>query len=86
MRTGRSKAYIDRGELVPDVLTVQMVLDRISQPDCANGVLLDGFPRTIAQAQSLDKGLQGVGKQIDLAAKALDRIKRRKDMDVKPEA
>jgi adenylate kinase len=64
----QAKAYIDRGELVPDALTVQMVLDRISQPDCANGVLLDGFPRTITQAQSLDKGLQGIGKQIDLAA------------------
>jgi len=64
----QAKAYIDRGELVPDALTVQMVLDRISQPDCANGVLLDGFPRTITQAQALDKGLQGIGKHIDLAA------------------
>ena len=54
----QAKAYIDRGELVPDTLTVEMVLDRISQPDCANGVLLDGFPRTIAQALFLDRGLQ----------------------------
>ncbi len=61
------KAYLDRGELVPDDLTVAMVLGRLAEPDCAQGVLLDGFPRTIAQAQALDKGLQGVGKQIDLA-------------------
>ena len=61
------KAYLDRGELVPDDLTVAMVLGRLAEPDCAQGVLLDGFPRTIAQAQALDKGLQAVGKQIDLA-------------------
>lgn len=63
----KAKVYLDRGELVPDDLTVAMVLDRIKEPDCEQGVLLDGFPRTIAQAQSLDKGLQQVGKQIDLA-------------------
>ena len=63
----KAKAYLDRGELVPDVLTVAMVLGRLAEPDCAQGVLLDGFPRTVAQAQALDKGLQGVGKQIDLA-------------------
>ena len=61
------KAYLDRGELVPDDLTVAMVLNRIEEPDCARGVLLDGFPRTVAQAQALDQGLQRVGKQIDLA-------------------
>jgi len=63
----KAKVYLDRGELVPDDLTVAMVLDRIKEPDCAQGILLDGFPRTIAQAQSLDKGLQQVGRQIDLA-------------------
>ena len=63
----KAKVYLDRGELVPDDLTVAMVLDRIKEPDCAQGVLLDGFPRTIAQAQALDKGLQQVEKQIDLA-------------------
>src|SRR2546427_7959449 len=63
----KAKAYLDRGELVPDDLTVAMVLGRLAEPDCAQGVLLDGFPRTVAQAQALDKGLQGVGKQIDLA-------------------
>lgn len=61
------KAYLDRGELVPDELTVAMVLSRIQEPDCAQGVLLDGFPRTIAQAVALDKGLEALGKQIDLA-------------------
>jgi adenylate kinase len=61
------KVYLDRGELVPDDLTVTMVLGRIQEPDCAGGVLLDGFPRTIAQAQELDKGLEATGKRIDLA-------------------
>lgn len=55
----KAKAYLDRGELVPDEITVAMVLGRIAEPDCANGVLLDGFPRTIAQAQALDEGLTG---------------------------
>lgn len=63
----QAKAYLDRGELVPDDLTVAMILSRLEMPDCANGVLLDGFPRTIAQAQALDRGLQSVGKQVDLA-------------------
>lgn len=63
----QAKVYIDRGELVPDDLTVAMILDRLEQPDCARGVILDGFPRTIAQAEALDKGLSTAGKQIDLA-------------------
>lgn len=63
----QAKAFLDRGELVPDDLTVAMVLGRLEEPDCAQGVLLDGFPRTIAQAQALDNGLQGVGKRIDVA-------------------
>jgi adenylate kinase len=63
----RVKSYLDRGELVPDELTVAMVLARIQEPDCARGVLLDGFPRTVAQAQALDKGLPGLGRQIDMA-------------------
>jgi adenylate kinase len=62
----KAKVYLDRGELVPDDITVPMVLGRLSEPDCSRGVLLDGFPRTIAQAQALDKGLQDVGRQIDL--------------------
>ena len=63
----KAKAYIDRGELVPDDLTVTMVVKRLEEPDCSIGVLFDGFPRTVAQAEVLDKGLQAVGKQIDLA-------------------
>ena len=62
----KAKVYFDRGELVPDDITIPMVLGRLSEPDCSRGVLLDGFPRTIAQAQALDKGLQDVGRQIDL--------------------
>lgn len=63
----KAKEYIDRGKLVPDDLTVKMVLDRIKEPDCDNGVLLDGFPRTIAQAHALDKGLEANGRQINVA-------------------
>jgi len=63
----KAKAYIDRGELVPDDLTVTMVVKRLEEPDCSQGVLFDGFPRTVAQAEVLDQGLQAVGKQIDLA-------------------
>lgn len=62
----KARAYLDRGELVPDDITVAMVLSRLSEPDCRRGVLLDGFPRTIPQAQALDKGLQDAGRQIDL--------------------
>ncbi len=58
----KAKAYMDRGALVPDDLTIAMVMDRLSRPDCAQGALLDGFPRTIAQAEALDQALaeQGV--------------------------
>ena len=61
----KAKTYMDRGELVPDDLTVAMILGRLAEPDCANGVLLDGFPRTIAQAEALDKGMAQLGHQID---------------------
>jgi adenylate kinase len=63
----KAKAYLDRGELVPDDITVAMVLGHLKEPDCAKGAVLDGFPRTIAQAEALDKGLEEAGKQIDLA-------------------
>jgi adenylate kinase len=59
-----AKKYIDRGELVPDDLTVEMVLRRLRQPDCQPGVLMDGFPRTIAQAKALDEGLRALGRQV----------------------
>ncbi len=63
----QAKAYIDRGELVPDEVTVGMILTRIQQPDCAAGVLFDGFPRNVAQAIALDEGLQRIGRYIDVA-------------------
>jgi len=63
----KAKTYTDRGELVPDDITVAMVLSRIKEPDCARGVLLDGFPRNIPQAQALDEGLEDIGRQIDVA-------------------
>ena len=46
-----AKSYIDKGELVPDEITIKMILERINQPDCASGFLLDGFPRTLNQAE-----------------------------------
>ncbi|HLZ60633.1 MAG TPA: adenylate kinase [Ktedonosporobacter sp.] len=63
----RAQAYLERGELVPDDITVAMVLERIAQPDCLSGILLDGFPRTLAQAQALDKNLKRLGQHIDQA-------------------
>ena len=63
----KAKAYIDRGELVPDDITIAMVMDRLSRPDCANGALLDGFPRTIAQAEALDAALLKQGLKISVA-------------------
>lgn len=62
----KARSYTDRGELVPDDLTVEMILNRLARPDCTQGVILDGFPRTVAQEQALEEGLQKVGKQIDL--------------------
>jgi adenylate kinase len=58
---------MDRGELVPDAITIAMVMDRLTQPDCQRGALLDGFPRTLAQAQSLDAALAAKGQQISVA-------------------
>ena len=60
-----ARGYIDRGELVPDDVTVEMVLGRLREPDSAQGVLLDGFPRNLVQARALDKGLEQVGRAID---------------------
>lgn len=60
-----AKSYIDRGELVPDEVTIGIVKERLAQPDCDKGFLLDGFPRTIEQAQALDKLLTDLNKKID---------------------
>jgi adenylate kinase len=62
----KAKGYMDRGELVPDDITIAMVMDRLSRPDCAHGALLDGFPRTIAQAEALDQALAAQGHKISL--------------------
>ena len=62
-----AKQYMDKGLLVPDELTVKILLDRVSQADCENGYVLDGFPRTIPQAEVLDKALTELGDQIDYA-------------------
>ena len=59
-------SYISKGNLVPDEITVPMVKERLSQPDATNGVILDGFPRTIAQAEKLDEMLSEIGRKVDL--------------------
>ena len=69
-----AKGYIDRGELVPDSITIPMILDRLKQDDCKNGWLLDGFPRNLTQAQELDKALKQEGIDLDIAIEmVLDR-------------
>ena len=62
-----AKGYMDRGELVPDELTVRILLDRVAQEDCKNGYILDGFPRNIPQAEVLEKELEKLGEKIDAA-------------------
>ena len=62
-----AKKYMDMGALVPDELTVKILLDRVAQEDCKNGYVLDGFPRTIPQAEVLDKALTDLGDSIDYA-------------------
>ena len=61
-----AKKFMDSGELVPDDVVVGMVRERIQQPDCNDGFLLDGFPRTIVQAQKLDETMENDGRTIDL--------------------
>lgn len=63
----KAKTYMDQGLLVPDELVVDLVVDRVNQEDCANGYVLDGFPRTIPQAEALDKALTEMGQSIDYA-------------------
>ena len=62
-----AKKYMDQGLLVPDELTVKILLDRVAKEDCKNGYVLDGFPRTIPQAEVLDKALSEMGDAIDYA-------------------
>ena len=61
----KAKAYMDKGQLVPDEITIQMVLDRLSAPDCENGAILDGFPRNTQQAEALDRALKEQSRAID---------------------
>lgn len=63
----KAKGYMDQGLLVPDELVVDLVADRIVQDDCKNGFVLDGFPRTIPQAEALDEALKKLGTSIDYA-------------------
>jgi adenylate kinase len=63
----QAKSYMDRGALVPDDLVIDMIVDRMRQPDAHHGVLLDGFPRTLAQAQALDTELGGLGRSLKVA-------------------
>lgn len=63
----KAKSYMDQGLLVPDSLTVDLVMDRIGQADCKNGYVLDGFPRTIPQAESLTEALSQKGEKLDYA-------------------
>ena len=63
----KAKTYMDQGLLVPDELVVDLVVDRVNQNDCENGYVLDGFPRTIPQAEALDKALTEMGQSIDYA-------------------
>lgn len=62
-----AKTYMDKGQLVPDDVTIKMVLERIAEPDAASGYVLDGFPRTVAQAKALDVALKGKGQVLDVA-------------------
>ena len=63
----KAKTYMDQGLLVPDELTVDLVIDRVGQDDCKDGYILDGFPRTIPQAECLDAALERRGEKVDFA-------------------
>lgn len=83
----KAKAFMDKGDLVPDEIVIGVIKDRIKESDCKNGFLLDGFPRTIEQAKALDTLLKDMGMKIDavvnlavpdseLVARLLDRAKK----------
>jgi adenylate kinase len=61
-----AKNYIDKGELVPDSITIPMIMDRLKEDDCKNGWLLDGFPRNLTQAKEMDKALKKAGINLDI--------------------
>jgi adenylate kinase len=70
----KAKAYIDKGDLVPDEITIPMILNRLQQDDCKSGWLLDGFPRNKVQAEKLDEALQKAGIKLDVIIEiVLDR-------------
>ena len=77
----KAKGYMDQGLLVPDELVVDLVADRVKQDDCKNGYVLDGFPRTIPQAEALDHALAEMGEKMDYAIKMCirDRKTRKKN-------
>jgi len=62
-----AKSYMDKGLLVPDSILIEIVKERISKPDCKNGYLLDGFPRTLPQAEGLDDMMKSIGHELDCA-------------------
>ena len=62
---GQARSYMEKGQLVPDEITIRMVLERITAPDCVNGVVFDGFPRNLKQAEALDEALVEQGKAVD---------------------
>lgn len=79
-----AKAIMDRGELVPDSVVVEIVSERLDEPDCARGFILDGFPRTVPQAEALEKLLETKSLQLDAVVELvvdedalLDRVKKR---------
>ena len=65
----KAKEYMDQGLLVPDELVVDLVVDRVNQKDCVNGYILDGFPRTIPQAEALDKAFVNANKKAKMVVK-----------------
>lgn len=67
----KAKGYIDRGELVPDEITIPMILERLKKDDCKNGWLLDGFPRSKEQAVRLDEALKAAGMGLDIVVEVL---------------
>ena len=88
----RARGYMERGELVPDQVTIDMLLERISEPDAEGGFILDGFPRTGGQAEALERALAERGLGVDVVTRIevpqevlLDRIAKRADLEGRPD-